>query len=95
MGWHRRFYFVNMGLEGVGGVAAAGERLNVSQTFQHHPGACAGTAARLPKNPGIQKLMPPSSARAIGTGSASSEATAPTHNCCRENPDFPDLLRSN
>ena len=24
MGWHRRFYFVNMGLEGVGGVAALG-----------------------------------------------------------------------
>ena len=29
-----RFYFVNMGLEGIGGVAAAGEILNVSQTFQ-------------------------------------------------------------
>jgi len=30
---HRRVYFVNLGLEDVGGVAA-GERLNVSQTFQ-------------------------------------------------------------
>lgn len=27
-------YFVNIGLEDVGGVAAAGERLNVNQTFQ-------------------------------------------------------------
>jgi hypothetical protein len=28
------FYFVKMGLDDVGGVAAAGERLNVSQRFQ-------------------------------------------------------------
>jgi hypothetical protein len=28
------FYFVNLGLEVVGGVGAAGERLNVSQRFQ-------------------------------------------------------------
>ena len=30
----RPSYFVNIGLEGVGGVAAAGERLNVNQRFQ-------------------------------------------------------------
>src|SRR5215469_18787925 len=29
------------------------------------PGTC-GVAARLPKNPGTQKLTPPSSARAVG-----------------------------
>lgn len=33
-GWRLRAYFVILGLVGVGGVAAAGERLNVSQTFQ-------------------------------------------------------------
>jgi hypothetical protein len=32
--WHQRFYFVNIGLEGVGGVGAACERLNVNQRFQ-------------------------------------------------------------
>jgi hypothetical protein len=34
LGCHRCFYFVNIGLVGVGGVAAAGETLNVSQRFQ-------------------------------------------------------------
>ena len=33
-GLARRLYFVNIGFVGVGGVAAAGERLNVSQRFQ-------------------------------------------------------------
>jgi len=34
MWWRRCLYFVNIGLDDVGGVAAAGDRLNVSQTFQ-------------------------------------------------------------
>jgi hypothetical protein len=32
--YHLRSYFVNFGLVDVGGVCAAGERLNVSQRFQ-------------------------------------------------------------
>jgi hypothetical protein len=39
------------------------------------PGVC-GVAARLPKNPGTQKLTPPSSARAMPGASASAQNRA-------------------
>src|SRR5262245_367685 len=51
-----------------------------------HPGACWGTAARLPKSPGIQKLTPPSSAAA--RSESMSEATTAVALNRNTNPAF-------
>jgi hypothetical protein len=47
--------------------------------FTVQPG-CPGTAARLPKKPGIQKLTPPSSAIAVCDASTIAQVKEPTAN---------------
>src|SRR3954454_23707972 len=47
---------------------------------------CDGVAARLPKDPGVQKLSPVSSAQARSGTSASAAATAPGTKRCRHEP---------